>query len=401
MPREENERKSLSFDSFPWDSKLVFYLEAEENAWQRLGPLFDYLEETNIIAHTFGPAAYLLDVPGNNPTTEKVRAYQKHGRISIGYSLATTVLECSDVQIYDHDVKVGMEEVDEVDAESIPTGRRIKPKPPYARTNLRKELQRIRINDELIFHTAVMTCKGPDAGTSRIVISYKPSDPDRLKKYKFAKTTVANLACFMHHWWIHCGFNSSTRSRLMQSFYLEKAQLAEYSTWDSCNMRAVPHFTNRRDTYLTDFAYYDPGHGAHQQATMTPTALLDISDEVRTSLLNHLGTKNVTHADIGSNISGVSAHTGESDGLSASTINSTNSVNRALRTKDIALQLASSRAKQAEQEHTINLLRQQMMSLQQPTNNVDPHDQQGAPHLSGSGAPPPADPGGGEALQGP
>jgi hypothetical protein len=149
LPREENERKSLSFDSFPWDSKLVFYLEAEEDAWQRLGPLFDYLEETNIIAHTFGPAAYLLDVPSNNPTTEKVRAYQKHGRISIGYSLATTVLECSDVQIYDHDVKVGMEEVDEVDEKGIPTGRRIKPKPPYARTNLRKELHFPHSSDDL------------------------------------------------------------------------------------------------------------------------------------------------------------------------------------------------------------------------------------------------------------
>lgn len=74
-----------------------FHLEADDIAWQRLGPLFDYLEEINIIAHTVGPPAYLLEVPSNNPSTKKVRAYQKHGRISIGYSLATTVLECNDV----------------------------------------------------------------------------------------------------------------------------------------------------------------------------------------------------------------------------------------------------------------------------------------------------------------
>lgn len=105
---------------------------------------------------------------------------------------------------------------------------------------------------------------------------------------------------------------------------------------------ALPHFTNRKNTYLTDFAHYNPGHSTQQKAAMTTTALLNISDEVRTSLLNHLGAKHVSHADIGSNVSSISAHTGDSGGQSALTINSTNSINRALCTKDIALQLASS-----------------------------------------------------------
>ena len=186
----------------------------------------------------------------------------------------------------------------------------------------------------------------------------------------------------------------------MRSFYLEKAQLAEYSTWDSCNMRATPHFSNQRNTYLTDFAYYDPGHNHSQHLTNTSQTLLDISDEVRSSLLNHLGTTN-THADIGSNVSGISAHTGDSAASSTSTINSNNSINRVFRTKDIALQLASSRAQQAEQEQLIATLRQQMNELQKSSNSAASHDQQGSPHLSGSGAPPPDDPGGGAALQGP
>jgi hypothetical protein len=206
-----------------------------------------------------------------------------------------------------------MDEVDELNEDGVPTGNKIKPKPPYAKTNLRKELQRIRINGDLLFHTAVMTCKGPDSGTSRVVITYDPTDPLRQKKYNFAKSTVANLACFMRHWWIQCGYNESTRQRLMRSFYLEKAQLAEYSTWDPNTMTASPQFTNRRDTYLSTFAHYDPSHTERfqKQHDNNPNPL-EISDEIRNSLIKHLGNGHTNHAEIGSRLSGVSAHTGDS-----------------------------------------------------------------------------------------
>ena len=57
LPKEEEERKTLTFESFPWDSRLVYHIEADDIAWQRLEPLLDYLVDTNILAHTFGPAA--------------------------------------------------------------------------------------------------------------------------------------------------------------------------------------------------------------------------------------------------------------------------------------------------------------------------------------------------------
>ena len=342
-----------------------------------------------------------MDAPNNYPSLDKVRAYHKHGRISIGYNLATTVLECNDVQIYDYDVKVAMEETEEMDEAGIPTGKKLKPKPPYAKTNLHKELQQIRINGEPLFHTAVMTCKGPDSGTSRIVMTYNSSDSLWQKKYNFAKTTVANLACFMYHWWIQCGYNASTRQRLMRSFYLEKAQLAEYSTWDLLAMVATPQFTNRKETYLSTFAHYDPSHSEQTQLHHNKNVnTLEISDEIRASLIKHLGNKQTKHDEIGSQLSGVSAHTGDSNPSTSSTVNSNNSINRVLKTKDIALQLASSRAKQAEQEHLIASLKQQMEQLHRPTDNADSQTQQGAPHLSGSGAPPLDDPGSGEVPQG-
>ena len=174
----------------------------------------------------------------------------------MGYNLATTVLECNEVQLFDYDVKVAMEPVEQVSEDGTPTI--VHPRPPYATTNLRKELQKIRIDGEQIFHAAVMTCKGPDTGMSRVVIPYNPSDPIKAEKCSFAKQTVSNLACFMHHWWVECGYNASTRKRLMRSFYVEKASLAEYSSWDSDTKTATSHFAPKSSSYLVDNSHYDP-----------------------------------------------------------------------------------------------------------------------------------------------
>lgn len=98
----------------------------------------------------------------------------------MGYNLATTILECNEVQLYDYDVKVSMEATEEISENGTVTTH--KPKPPYATTNLRKELQRVLYYGERLFHTAVMTSKGPDAGLSRIVFSYTipQTPPDRI-----------------------------------------------------------------------------------------------------------------------------------------------------------------------------------------------------------------------------
>jgi len=125
-----------------------------------------------------------------------------------------------------------------------------------------------------------------------------------------------------------------------------------------------------------------------------------MSDQIRTSLINHLGRQPNTPQDVNSNISNISPHTGDGNISDASTVNSNNTTNKIIKTKDIALQLADSRAKQAQQENLIMQLQQQMESLKQLNNTAESGTQQGAPHLSGSGASPPIDPGGGEALQG-
>jgi hypothetical protein len=402
LPKDEEEKSRLTFDTFPWESKMAFYLEASDSAWYRLAPLMDLLVETNTLSNTFGPSAYIMEVPAQNQkiSIEKVRSHHRIGRISMGYNIATTILECNEVQLFDYDVKVAMEPIQTTAADGSTT--LTTPKPPYAKTNLRKELQRIRFNGELLFHTAVITCKGPDSGLSRIVIPYKPSDPLRAEKYNFAKRTVSNLACFMFHWWQECGYNESTRKRLMRSFYIEKSQLAEHSSWDSETKTASSHFATKSSTYLEDNSEYDPQTSNVKCGRIKQPSIVDMSDQLRSTLLKQLGQdKDHSPNDYNSHISNVSPHTGDGDESCASTINSSNTANKILKTKDFALQLAESRAKQADQVALIAQLQQQMENLKRLQNIAEPSSQQGAPHLSGSGASPPSDPGGGEALQGP
>jgi hypothetical protein len=400
LPLNPEEREELSFDPFPRSSKFAYFIEASDTAWVRLNPLITLMIETNDIFYAFGPSAFIMDVPPPTPGVERVRAHHKHGRISMGYNIATTVLECSEVQLFDYEVKVKMEPVEILDATGQPTGQTECKRPPYACTSIRKELQQLRVNGDQIFHTAVMVCKGPETGISNIVVAYDPNDPLYKEKYEFAKRTVANLACFMYHWLAQRGYCKSTRSRLMRSFYIEKAQLAPQSSWDPITLTATSHFAARTDTYLLDNAKYDPYVRKQLNSqTQTRQTFVDMTDTVRKSLLDSLGyNPEEKGGEVGSKISGVSNLTGDGETVGASTVNSEATQNRVLRTREFAKQLADSREKNAEQAAEISSLRAQMQQLTQLIAGLS--SQQGSPHLSGSGATRPSDEGGGVAPQG-
>ena len=175
----------------------------------------------------------------------------------------------------------------------------------------------------------------------------------------------------------------------MRSFYVEKASLAEYSSWDSDTKTTTSHFATKSSTYLEDNAHYDPLPLPDKRKRTSDTPLVQISDQVRTSLLNHLGRQSDKPQEIDSNISNVSPHTRDGNTSCESTVNSTNTANKILKTKDFALKLADSRAKQAQQENLIAKLQQQMEELKWLNNTAESGTQQGAPHLSGRGASPP------------
>ena len=127
LPKDPLEREALSFDLFPRSSRFAFFIEASEAAWSRLDPLLAMMTDTNDIANTFGPSAFIMDVPPSNPMIDRVRAHHQQGRISMGYNLATTVVECSEVQLYDYEVKVKMAPIPILDSEGKPTGKEDRP----------------------------------------------------------------------------------------------------------------------------------------------------------------------------------------------------------------------------------------------------------------------------------
>jgi hypothetical protein len=68
--------------------------------------------DTNDILHAFGPLAFIMDIPEANSSIEHTQAHHKHGRIGMGYNIATIFIESSEVQLNDYEVKVKMKQVE-------------------------------------------------------------------------------------------------------------------------------------------------------------------------------------------------------------------------------------------------------------------------------------------------
>ena len=152
-----------------------------------------------------------MTIPGGQVTISEARIYQAKGRIGMGYNAATTIYDCADVLNYDVEVKVKMAAKTLHDTNGRPTGEVHYPEPPYKRTTLRKELTKITFNGQRVFHAAVITRTGVDNGMSQVVVPYDPNNPTCQGLQKFAKHTLANLACFFYHWWHKiAGYHEST-----------------------------------------------------------------------------------------------------------------------------------------------------------------------------------------------
>ena len=93
LPTDPKEREQFFFDSFLRTSKFAYFLEASDAAWLQLEPLFQTMIDTNDLLSAFGPSACIMEVPEPNPNIKRVRAHHKHGRISMGYNIATTIIK--------------------------------------------------------------------------------------------------------------------------------------------------------------------------------------------------------------------------------------------------------------------------------------------------------------------
>lgn len=93
------------------------------------------------------------------------------------------------------------------------TGKCIKKKPPYSQTTLKTEMSKIMLNGEQIFHMAVITMAGPDAGISRVVVPYNLRNPQNNIIQCYIMQTLKNLAAFFYHWWTKRGSTQLEQSK--------------------------------------------------------------------------------------------------------------------------------------------------------------------------------------------
>jgi hypothetical protein len=203
---------------------------------------------------------------------------------------------------------------------------------------IRKELQSIRCNNDQIFYTTVMTYKGPETGISGVVVAYDPNGIHYWTKYEFVCSTIANLACFLHHWLIQCGYCACMRSCLIHSLYIEKAQLAPQASWDLETLTTTSHFAIKANTYLSDNANYDPYLwtclGKHPS---NMPDVIDMLDMIHRNPLHGLSYDSTIHGcEIGSKVSGVSKLMGDRESSCGSTINTDVTAHRMLRTCNFA-----------------------------------------------------------------
>lgn len=95
-PNEEQE--CLSFDSFPqYMEKLFFW--GRYDCLVMIRSFMEMCISTNDISNSFSPSAFIMSVPPNNPSIKKTHSHHLQGWISMGYTAATTVIKCDDVQI--------------------------------------------------------------------------------------------------------------------------------------------------------------------------------------------------------------------------------------------------------------------------------------------------------------
>ena len=398
VPATENsDGYEYSFTGYPPHLWKCYSIETTVADWPRINGLLNLATDTNAL-EALGPYAYILSTLPPRASLEQNKAYMKKCRYSCGNNATTTILDCSEVMTWVHKVKVKMAEVDVIGRDGKPTGKTTRPRPPYKETTLLKELQGVRVDGQQIFHTAVVTEIGPEKGISRIVVAFDPyNDPRAAEKLDYAKRFIANLSCSMYHSMIELGYSAGTVKRMMQSFYMERADLAEHSTWNPITRLATSKFRVKADSWLEDNAHLDAFRKKSRKAN--PSSTNEMSDKIRCQIIKGTNTKPGQHCDdVGSHVSGASAHTGDASTCGNSTTNTDNTFCQQVDKKDLALKLAAAKRAEADRKREledekkanaakIDALEEKLKSVLQLL--AQQQGQQGAPppDPSGSGSP--------------
>ena len=383
----DEDKKRLSFDTIEDKLQFVFHIECSEMGWRRLQPLIDVFIRSNDLKRAFGPKAHLLSIPKGRPSISEARMYQAKARIGMGVNLGTDIVECPEIDSLDVEVKVRMAEVDEVDENGKPTGRKIEPEGPYKNTTLRRELAGPQLNGQPLFLTGVVTAVGNDTGVTRLVYPYNPKDPANAERQKRVKHIASNMAAWWYCYWTHVlGYSESTVKRLLNSFYFDRAVVAPEAVWnpETMEVEAAGHV----DNYIEENAEWDPFYSNNKPDAGKVEITFD--DDTRLSLMNAINYK--PDRSIGSVNSKRSALTGDSHTSGASSLRSETSFGKAVnRSAGLKMELAVTRnaAREAKEKADLEMKKkeEEIEQLKKKMEEVMAQVGSGSAHTAGSQGP--------------
>ena len=398
----EDKREDYSLDPYPLSTRQVYHIKAGLDAWEHLDKLLKEYVASGRINNDFGPAAYLLQIPQQDEKRrsklglDPLRNYHEGARIACGYNIRTTVLDCKHVQSWFHPVKVAMTEVDELDENGNPTGNKVTPRCPYERTWIAKEMMNLTINGHQVFHTFVPNQTGFELGVTRCVIMSDPNNPYTPAIKQFAKNCVANLHCFLyHHLSKTMGFHESTVNRLVNCCWLNSAAVADQSDWDPVLQKATPIFRDRSEVMRQRNRQYDfkkrTDRKGDDGASNSP---VEMSDAVRLELTRKLRCNpDKTMQDAMEADGRASVLTGMPGRSVCTDATEANTLNDERNKQDLAIKLALEKRDKANAEKQRKDMEKERDALRAEVERLRlMAQQQGTPHLSGSGTPPPSQP---------
>ena len=311
----------------------ILSIEGAPEDWPRLCPLWNLLWKSGVARTILGRRCKMVQVFNGGYSGTDRSTMQRLRRFHQVYFNGITVITWNCVEDLNKVVEVRM-------SETCKRGR------PYKFTSFIKEVMRIRVNHEGVSVPAFQACipvtQGLGAGSVRVTIKSDVTEAIALAE----NIKKCPGGWFFGYWTECCEFKTSCAQILMESFDIEHAGLAGYSTFDRSTRRVQAEFPEEDDFLEEVEAEWGLEAFSEEQATGGVQVDLANSREELAKTLREKDDVSAADAD------GPSRATGHVDGQSAGNLSdrSEGSMGFGMNHKERAVQNVQLRRECAEKD---------------------------------------------------
>lgn len=241
--KNKNQREArLSLNNIPEFANngcFVLNIEASPDDWQRMAPIWSLFWKSGLCRIVCGRRTKLVQVyQGSVGSSDRI-TMQRLKRIQVVYTSRTFVVVLPNVETMNKVVEVRMDD------------RVTNKKPPQKYTSLLRELMRLKVTHEGNEVPAVQAvypiAAGLQAGSISVLIRTDVPEAQAL----IAKMEKSIAGWWFGYWLKVCGYTLGCTQSLMESFDIDAAQLAQFSTFDVPTLTVEAEFGDT-DNYLEE-----------------------------------------------------------------------------------------------------------------------------------------------------